>query len=519
MNEIGRTTASLVGDKPIGIAIMAMGGQGGGVLTDWIVALAESQGWHAQSTSVPGVAQRTGATIYYIEMMKARDGLEPILSLMPSPGDVDVVIAAEWMEAGRSMLRGLVTPDRTVLIASTHRAYAVGEKERPGDGVGDPVAVTDAAGIAAKATIAFDMQTLADRNGSVISASLFGALAGTQVLPFPLEAFVAVIRKGGKGIEASLKTFEAARIRAAQGGVSPVAKAAPKRDDALPGAAGHPKLDRLLARLRGEFPVPVQTLLYAGIRRLVDYQDPRYADEYLDRIASILVLDRAQGGDHRGYALTLAAAKYIAVAMAYDDIIRVADLKTRGTRFERVRREMDLADGQILYTTEFMHPRAEEIVGTMPRGIGLWIEKHRGAFDGIDRIVNRARRVRTGTIRAFLSLYLVAGMRPWRRRTLRHVRERAHVDGWIGLATAQVAGNYDLAVEILNARRLVKGYSDTHSRGLSKFDKVMAAIPELAKRDDGAAWMRRLVAAALQDEEGTALDGALKTIASLSPSA
>ena len=45
-----------------------MGGQGGGVLADWIVWLAESEGWAAQSTSVPGVAQRTGATIYYIEM-------------------------------------------------------------------------------------------------------------------------------------------------------------------------------------------------------------------------------------------------------------------------------------------------------------------------------------------------------------------------------------------------------------------------------------------------------------------
>ena len=125
-------------DKPISLAIVAMGGQGGGVLSDWIVALAESQGWRAQSTSVPGVAQRTGATIYYIEMLPAKDGQAPIFSLMPSPGDVDIVMAAELMEAGRSMLRGLVTPEKSVLIASTHRSFAVGEKERPGDGVGDP---------------------------------------------------------------------------------------------------------------------------------------------------------------------------------------------------------------------------------------------------------------------------------------------------------------------------------------------------------------------------------------------
>jgi indolepyruvate ferredoxin oxidoreductase beta subunit len=137
--------ASISRDKPLSIAILAMGGQGGGVLSDWIVAVAEANGWHAQSTSVPGVAQRTGATIYYIEMLPPKDGHAPVLALMPTPGDVDVVIAAELMEAGRSILRGLVTPDRTVLITSTHRAYAVAEKEKPGEAIADPQAVNAAA--------------------------------------------------------------------------------------------------------------------------------------------------------------------------------------------------------------------------------------------------------------------------------------------------------------------------------------------------------------------------------------
>ena len=117
------------GAQRISIAILAMGGQGGGVLADWVVALAEAQGWAAQSTSVPGVAQRTGATIYYIEMAPTRAGAQPVFALMPTPGDVDVVMASELMEAGRSVLRGLVTPEQTTLIASTHRAFAVAEKE------------------------------------------------------------------------------------------------------------------------------------------------------------------------------------------------------------------------------------------------------------------------------------------------------------------------------------------------------------------------------------------------------
>ena len=127
MNAIGR-------ERPISIAILAIGGQGGGVITDWLIGLGERSGWHVQATSVPGVAQRTGATLYYIEMIP-ESGRPPVLSMMPAPGDVDVVIAAELMEAGRAIQRGLVTPDRTTLIASSHRAYGILEKTAPGAGI------------------------------------------------------------------------------------------------------------------------------------------------------------------------------------------------------------------------------------------------------------------------------------------------------------------------------------------------------------------------------------------------
>src|SRR5450759_3304348 len=106
--------------RAIRIAILAMGGEGGGVLADWIVDLAENSGYLAQTTSVPGVAQRTGSTIYYVELFPGEAaraaGKDPVLALMPVPGEVDVVIASELMEAGRAVTRGLVTPDRTTLI-------------------------------------------------------------------------------------------------------------------------------------------------------------------------------------------------------------------------------------------------------------------------------------------------------------------------------------------------------------------------------------------------------------------
>src|SRR5262245_2168586 len=149
------------GDDPIiKLAVLAVGGQGGGVLADWITDVAEANGYLAQSTSVAGVAQRTGATIYYVEM-SPDTGRRPVFALSPAQGDVDILIAAELMEAGRAVMRGFVTPDRTTLIASTHRIAAVSEKIEPGDGRAPSGKVLSAARGAAKHPVAFDMERIA----------------------------------------------------------------------------------------------------------------------------------------------------------------------------------------------------------------------------------------------------------------------------------------------------------------------------------------------------------------------
>ena len=211
--------------NPIRISINALGGQGGGVLADWIVVLGEAEGWVVQSTSVPGVAQRTGATVYYLELCPSDPaGREPVQALMPVPGDVDIVIASELMEAGRAIARGLVTPDRTTLIASSHRIFAIAEKSAMGDGIVSPAKVLDACRTSSRQLVLADLQTLAERFGSVISAPLFGALAGSGALPFARGAFEAAIRRGGVGVESSLRAFSAAFALA--GAPAPVAEAA-----------------------------------------------------------------------------------------------------------------------------------------------------------------------------------------------------------------------------------------------------------------------------------------------------
>src|SRR3954466_3918519 len=196
-------------ERPITILIAALGGEGGGVMADWLMEAATACGYPAQATSIPGVAQRTGATTYYLEIFPAKKeslgGKEPVLSLTPSPGNVDVMVASELVEAGRAMTNGYVSPERTTLIASTHRIYATVEKMQMADGRVDSARILDAAKQLAQRSLLFDMRKLAQESGTVINAVLFGALAGSGVLPLARGACEQAIRQGGRGAESSLR--------------------------------------------------------------------------------------------------------------------------------------------------------------------------------------------------------------------------------------------------------------------------------------------------------------------------
>ncbi|HEY5634483.1 MAG TPA: 2-oxoacid:acceptor oxidoreductase family protein, partial [Burkholderiaceae bacterium] len=207
--------------RAITVAILAMGGEGGGVLAQWLVDLAERNGFLAQCTSVPGVAQRTGATLYYLEFFEQSAvpaGKQPVLALGPVPGEVDIVIASELMEAGRALQRGLVSADRTTLVASTHRVYSMTERTAMGDGRVDAEKLLAGCRAAAHRFVAADYAGVAEAAGGPISPVLYGALAATARLPFERAQFEETIVRGGVGVQASLEAFAAgfdATLRAA----------------------------------------------------------------------------------------------------------------------------------------------------------------------------------------------------------------------------------------------------------------------------------------------------------------
>jgi len=526
----------------IKIAILAMGGEGGGVLADWLVDLAEHAGHVAQTTSVPGVAQRTGATIYYVEMLLDGGGQGlPVMALMPLPGDVDIVIASELMEAARAVQRGLVTPERTTLVASTHRVYAIAEKTAMGDGRADSAALLASARGAAARFIGFDMAQAAEDAGSVISAVLFGALAGTGALPFSRAQFEATIERGGVGVKPSLRAFAGAFVRAARGeGASqtpasveapatpllsalngsgpssasalPATPAAQQMPGAAAPTAAHPAVAALLRRAQGEHPdAATRRLVIEGLRRMIDWQDPAWAADYLDRLASLrtgAAVAAPQAEAAQAETLMAEAARHLALWMSWEDTIRVAELKTRDSRFARVRTEVRAGAEQVLAIQEYLHPRLQEIAETLPAALGRHLLS--GGWLGrlVDRLASKGRVVETSSLRGFLQLWMVARLKRWRRASLRWQHETARIDAWLAdVRAAAQRGDVELATEIVRCQRLVKGYGDTHARGWRNFETLQQQW-----RQPGAITPQRLAAlraAALADEQGQALAAAL----------
>ena len=501
--------------RPVTLMIAALGGQGGGVVADWLIDVARRERHLVQATSVPGVAQRTGATFYYLEFFAEAalpaDGRRPVMALMPSPGDVDIVVAAEALEAARAVERDFVTADRTTLIASTHRVYTIGEKSALGDGRADAGRLAAEVASGARAYLGFDMAAIAEETGALISAVLLGAVAGAGVLPFGDDAYRTAVRATARSVDANLAAFEAgaaaaraARARIGESGLAPSASAA--------GATVTPPTvspaTELAAAFDGRvdtFPDALRPVLRLAVTRLIDYQDPVYAAQYLDRVAAVLDCEPDPAGDIR---LTRETAQGLALWMSFEDTIRVADLKTRSDRAERIRAELRTRKDQVVTVTEFMKPRVEEICGTLPARIGKGLlaspawRRRLGRFTG-------DRTIATTSIGGFAVLRAVAGLKRWRRSTLRFQEEDARIRDWLSRIAALAGRDYGLAVEVAANQRLVKGYGDTHARGWQGYTRLLMAAGRLEGRAGSARTMQQLREAALADEHGHALDRAL----------
>lgn len=445
-------------ETPVRVLIAALGGEGGGVLAGWISEAAVASGLLASRTSIPGVAQRTGATTYYIEItQRASEGQRPVLALNPVQGEVDVVLASELLEAARMVQAGFVSPDRTTLVASTHRVFTTAEKMEMGDGRLDARRLTGTLSRHARRAVLDDYAARAVAAGAPLNAVLLGALAGSGALPLAPEALRSAIRSEGKSVAANLAGFEAGMrmpdpaveaTRESTGDVTPLS---------LP-----PGLSA--------FPDGARSTVVQGWSRLADYQDEAYAGLFLERVGRFA----GRAGADAGFLARL--ARNLAVRMSFEDTIRVAELKIRELRLAQVRAEAKARPGDIVDITEYLKPGPEEILSLLPPALA----RRALAFVDSRGWLNKAfaMKVRTTRPGGLIRMKLLAGQKRRRRNTLRFHEENAWIERWLGLVEAALAVDPAAAGEIVESAKLVRGYGDTYKRGTTNWQSIAREVIE-----------------------------------------
>jgi indolepyruvate ferredoxin oxidoreductase, beta subunit len=484
--------------QQISILIAALGGEGGGVLTDWLAAAARSAGYRVQCTSIPGVAQRTGATTYYIELADS-SSMNP-LALTPMPGMVDLMVASELMESARALQNGYITPNKTTLITSSHRVYATSEKSMMGDGRFDLKRLREAVLKMSHNAVLFDMDKLAQESKSGISSIMLGAVAACGVLKINRESYEEIIKASGIAVKANLKGFALGYAFTNQ--INATEHQEPKTQQS--NLKNSKNLQELKTLVETTYPKQAHYFIEQGLIRLYDYQDLNYAKLYLERLKPIFDLDEKVGGIPQGYKILCETARYLALRMSFEDLARVADLKSRKERFTKIRKDLDVQDDEPLVVTEYLKPGLEEFCGFIPTRIAKpilrWAEKNEKLYS-----YNIGIYLKTSRLGGFFLLWLVAKMRLLRKWGYRFHMEDENIRRWLYLIDPCAQISYSFGIQVVLCASIIKGYSGTYRKGLKDFNRIIQEIiePAIAKQEDASEEVANAIKVALTHSGST----------------
>jgi len=501
--------------QPISLLICALGGEGGGLLSEWLMHTARLGGYPAQSTSIPGVAQRTGATTYYIEVLPTPlfqlQGRTPVFSLNPVPGALDALVSSELLETARQITLGLVSPERTRVFSSSARALTTLERMPLGDGRLDSAHLESVIHQFSKEAHVWDFGAMAQANGTMVSAVMLGVIAGSGLLPFAREHYEATLQDSGTHSAASLKGFAAGLMRMQ----NTQAMHAMQQDIQLDAQSAAPLTSNPYSAALQDLPAHLRELATLGYSRLCDYQSRAYADLYLSRLQQVLrAEEQADPVITQGYQASLETARWLALWMAFDDIVRVADLKSRASRWQRVAREVKLQEDDLLHLYDHFKPGVPEFAALLPSWLATPLQRwdKRRALSGQSPWA-LPLKIGTHSVMGMLALRTLASFKWLRPFGSRFHAEQADILQWLQAVCTGLQQDGSLGHEVAMCGRLIKGYGSTNERGRHNLQHILTHLAASPVHTD-AAWRSTAVAqareAALQDEAGTAMDAKLR---------
>ena len=189
--------------------------------------------------------------------------------------------------------------------------------------------------------------------------------------------------------------------------------------------------------------------------------------------------------------------------MAYEDIARVADLKTRRERFDRVRAECKAGADQIVRITEYLKPRAQEIADMLPVSLGTRVMRRVESGKSLP-LLGRGRRIPSNSAWGYWLLRATASLKRIRRRSLRYQYEQQEIEQWLDDLATSIPRSADFALALAELPRLRKGYSDTLQRGLKSYRTIYSSLvtPAIVNGNeaDTLPALKQALDAALQDD-------------------
>ncbi|MGH7808043.1 MAG: indolepyruvate oxidoreductase subunit beta family protein, partial [Thermodesulfobacteriota bacterium] len=471
------------------ILIPAVGGQGGGVLTEWLVQAFLLEGFDAQGISLPGLSQRGGSTVYYLEsFLQANSSKKPVIfSQYPVPGDVDIILAQEFLELGRVLELGYGS-NKTTIVSSTHRVYSAPEKMPIGSGIYSEENLRKLATAFSSLFIGFNALELAKENGLDelgINGILLGALGASEVLPLSEATYLKAIEQRGVALKNNLKAFRIGWDHIIDGNHTLSKSASQKkweelkneRAEELPSTKIKEYLE-LIERVEKDYPLRLREILAEALFRLIDYQDASYVEKYLNDLSRVHDIDKTMKG---GLRITELFAKNLALLMTYEDGIRVAELKIKPKRFQRIKEEMRLRDDQVFHVIDYLKPDAYEIYGLFPNILVAPIIRFTESrlfqrFWPQNKKITFGQKPVTTSFLGSLRLWLLTRFKFIRPYSHRYHNEHALIKKYKTAVEKFTPLSYETGCLVAKSGQMIKGYGNVRRRTMNAFHRFLDNI-------------------------------------------
>lgn len=220
--------------------------------------------------------------------------------------------------------------------------------------------------------------------------------------------------------------------------------------------AGHDG-DDAPAVLPPGIPDAVQPVARDGVALLVDYQGPKYAQLYCDRLRRFV---GRRGVDDDLFS---EVAELLARRMGYLDAMRIAQLKLQ----EPANRGRPPA-------VDVRRFRLDELVSALPEIVGdplMWL------VDGVS-CAHRTVPIRFSAANAWgvRRLRMEASLRRWRPLSVRYAIERDWVARWLHMVDRALTRRPDAARAVLQTATMIEGYGTGYRHGMAAWHQIIDGL-------------------------------------------